>query len=127
LTDLVVDYIRHEGIAVLGSIALSIADNVAVGARDPQLLLEDIRRLDVTGVDAVVLSACVQMPSLAAIQTVEDRLGLPVTSAAICTTRKMLTALGLEAVAPDAGYFLSPKNLTEGTLGKERSNPSQAA
>jgi hypothetical protein len=39
----------------------------------------------------------------------------------------MLTALGLEAVAPDAGYFLSPKNLKEGTLGKERSNPSQAA
>jgi maleate isomerase len=127
LTDLVVDYIRHEGVAVVDSIALSIADNVAVGARDPLLLLEDVQRLDTAGVDAVVLSACVQMPSLAAIQTVEDRLGLPVTSAAICTTRKMLTALGLEAVAPDAGYFLSPKNLKEGTLGKERSNPSQAA
>jgi maleate isomerase len=127
LTDLVVDYIRHEGIAVLDSIALSIADNVAVGARDPLLLLEDIRRLDVAGVDAVVLSACVQMPSLAAIQTVEDRLGLPVTSAAICTTRKMLTALDVEPVAPDAGYFLSPKNLTAGTLLKKRTNPSQAA
>jgi maleate isomerase len=127
LTDLVVDYIRHEGIAVLDSIALSIADNVAVGARDPLLLLEDVRRLDITGIDAVVLSACVQMPSLAAIQTVEDRLGLPVTSAAICTTRKMLTALDLEAVAPDAGYFLSPKNLTEGALLKKRANPSQAA
>ena len=36
LTDLVVDYIRHEGIAVVDSIALSIADNVAVGARNPR-------------------------------------------------------------------------------------------
>ena len=45
LTDLVVAYIRHEGIAVVDSIALSIADNVAVGARNAQLLLEDVERL----------------------------------------------------------------------------------
>jgi maleate isomerase len=118
LTDLVVDYIRHEGIAVRDSIALSIADNVAVGARDPQLLLDDVQRLDVTGVDAVVLSACVQMPSLAAIEAAQDKLGLPVTSAAICTTRKLLSALALARVAPDAGYFLSAKNIGEGSLAR---------
>ena len=28
------------------------------------LLLDDVTRLDIKGVDAVVLSACVQMPSL---------------------------------------------------------------
>ena len=127
LTDLVVDYIRHEGIAVVDSIALSIADNVAVGARNPRLLLNDVEHLNTTGVDAVVLSACVQMPSLAAIQAVEDKLGLPVTSAAICTTRKMLTALNLEPLAPDAGYFLSTSNLAEGTLMSREPNPSQAA
>jgi maleate isomerase len=77
LTALMVDYIRHEGIAVVDSIALSIADNVAVGARDPSLLLEDVGRINTTDVDAMVLSACVQMPSLAAIQKVEDKLGLP--------------------------------------------------
>ena len=35
LTDLVVDYIVHEGIAVQDSIALEIPDNLAVGRRDP--------------------------------------------------------------------------------------------
>jgi maleate isomerase len=65
-----------------------------------------------------VLSACVQMPSLAAVSRAEDRLGLPVTSAAVCTARSMMAALGLECVAPDAGYFLSPANLAEGTLAR---------
>jgi maleate isomerase len=60
------------------------------------------------------------MPSLAAIERVEDRIGLPVTSAAICTTRKMLTAAGLEPVAPDAGFFLSRRNLDEGVLASRQ-------
>ena len=96
LTDLVADYIRHESIAVIDAIALSITDNVAVGMRDPRRLVTDVERLDTTGVDAVVLSACVQMPSLAAVQAVEDKFALPVTLAAICTTRRMLTALNAE-------------------------------
>jgi maleate isomerase len=116
LTELVVNYIRAEGIAVKDSIALAIDDNIAVGARDADLLLDDVTRLDIGGVDAVVLSACVQMPSLGAIQRAEDRLGLPVTSAAICTTRRMLSAIGLEPIAPNAGYFLSPDNLKETSL-----------
>lgn len=110
LTDLVVDYIRNEGVAVVDSIALSIQDNVAVGRHDPADLLPALDRLDVTGVDAVVLSACVQMPSLSALERAQDRLGLPVTSAAACTTRKLLDTLGLLPVAPGAGYFLSPAN-----------------
>ena len=121
LTDLVVSYIRGEGLVVKDSIALAIDDNIAVGRRDPVLLEDDVARLDIDGVDAVVLSACVQMPSLAAIQRVEDRLGLPVTSAAICTTRKMLAAAGLEPVAPDAGFFLSRRNLDEGSLASRQS------
>ena len=36
----------------------------------------------------------------------EDRLGLPVTSASVCTTRKMLEALKLQPVVPDAGALL---------------------
>jgi maleate isomerase len=116
LTDLVVGYIRHEGIEVIDSIALCIADNLAVGRRDPSALAGDIERLNTRGADAVVLSACVQMPSLGVIPRVEDRLGLPVTSAAICTARSMMRALSLRAVAPEAGYFLSEANLEEGSL-----------
>lgn len=127
LTDLVVDYVRAEGIKVVDSIALAIEDNVAVGRRDPDLLLGDLDRLDVTGVDAVVLSACVQMPSLGAIERAEAKLGLPVTSAAVCTTRKMLTTLGLAPVAPGAGYFLSERNVPPGTLASRIGATASAA
>lgn len=107
LTDLVVDYIRDQGIEVIDSIALAIPDNLEVGRRDPMALVNDVDRLNTKGADMVVVSACVQMPSLAAIPVVEDKLGLPVTSAAACTTRSMLRALNLDPVAPDAGFILS--------------------
>ncbi len=116
LTDLVVDYIRDQGIAVIDSIALCIADNLAVGRRDPKDLLIDVGRLNTKGAAAIVLSACVQMPSLPVIQQVEDKLGMPVTSAAVCTARSMMRALHLDPIAPNAGYFLSAKNLPTGTL-----------
>lgn len=107
LTDLVVDYIESEGITVKHSIALEIPDNLEVGARDPLALVEIVKDLDIEGVDAVVLSACVQMPSLAAIQVVEDAIGLPVVSAATCTTYRMLKELGLAPIVPNAGRLLS--------------------
>lgn len=110
LTDLVVRYLESEGIAVVDSVSLGIEDNVAVGARDPFLLLRDVERLGTSGADAVVLSACVQMPSLPAIEAVEDKLGLPVTSAAICTARAMMLTLGVDPVADGAGYILSKRN-----------------
>ncbi len=107
LTELVVDYIEHEGVQVVDCISLEIPDNLAVGARDPRALIDISRRLDTARADAVVLSACVQMPSLASIQPVEDRIGLPVISAAVCTTHQMLEKLGLPTVAPKAGALLS--------------------
>jgi len=110
LTGLVVDYISQQGIRVVDSISLSIPDNLEVGRRDPMALLNDVERLDTRGADLVVLSACVQMPSLPAIPLVEQKLGLPVTSAAACTTRAMLRALELEPVAPDAGFLLTAAN-----------------
>ena len=94
--------------AVGHAIALGIEDNFAVGARDPMALLDDIERLDLSHADAVVLSACVQMPSLAAIERAQDRLGLPVITAATCTARTMLERLGLEPVSVGAGFALSP-------------------
>lgn len=107
LTDLVVAYIEAEGIVVSSHRCFEIADNLEVGARDPMKLCADVESLDLSGVDAVVLSACVQMPSLPAIQIVEDRLGLPVVSTAICTVRGMLDRLGLEPIVPEAGALLA--------------------
>lgn len=107
LTQLVVSYIENEGVAVQDWLALEIPDNLEVAAQDPANLLEHYRKLDLTGIDALVLSACVQMPSLPSIQKVEDQVGLPVVSAAVCTTHQMLKRLGLETRVPGAGALLS--------------------
>jgi maleate isomerase len=107
LTEMVVDYIENEGIGVLDWLALEIPDNLEVGAQDPAQLLEHYKKLDTSGIDALVLSACVQMPSLPSIQKVEDELGIPVVSASVCTTHQMLKALDLEARVPSAGALLS--------------------
>jgi maleate isomerase len=109
LTDKVVDYLEHQGFEVLDSIALEIPDNLEVAAQDPMNLLEIYKRLDLTGVDVLVASACVQMPSLAAIDLLEKATGLPVTSAAVCTTWEMLRKLGLSTRVPMGGQLLSGK------------------
>ena len=107
LTELVVDYIEHEGFEVLDVMSLEIPDNLEVGARDPRAPIELSKKLNLANCDALVLSACVQMPSLASIQPVEDRVGIPVLSAAVSTTFQMLQTLGLRTVAPNAGALLS--------------------
>ncbi len=110
LTQLVCDYIEAEGIEVQDRVALEIEDNLEVGARDPMLTLDSLPNLRYAGVDAVVLSACVQMPSLGAIPEAERRTGLPVVSASVCTTFQMLERLGLKTLAPDAGTLLSGRH-----------------
>lgn len=107
LTQLVVDYIRHEGIEVHDFVALEIPDNLDVGRHDPQRLLEIYKRLDRGGIDAFVASACVQMPSLPILQRLEYEIGLPVISSAACTTHQMLDRLGLERRVSGAGALLS--------------------
>ena len=107
LTQLVVDYIEAEGFEVQDRVALEIEDNLAVGRRDPMALVDIAGRLSMANVDALVVSACVQMPSLAAIPQVEARAGVPVVSAAVCTAFRMLEQLGLPTVAENAGALLT--------------------
>lgn len=107
LTQLVVDYIENEGIAVHDFTALEIPDNLDVGRHDPERLLEIYKGVDVTGIDAFVASACVQMPSLQIIDRLEQKLGLPVVSGAVCTTHQLLDRLGIERRVPGAGALLS--------------------
>lgn len=107
LTKLVADYIEYEGIKVNDTISLEIPNNLEVAAQDPMNLVEIYKNLDTKDIDVLVLSACVQMPSLKAIQAVEDECGIPVISAAVATTHQMLTALGLEPKVPNCGSLLA--------------------
>jgi len=112
LTEKVVAYIESEGVEVVDRICFEIPDNLEVGRRDPMQLAEDVKTLNTANVDAVVLSACVQMQSLSAIEPVERRLGIPVTSTAVCTVRTMLDLLGLEPFVPNAGRLLAKPELS---------------
>ncbi|WP_150301304.1 maleate cis-trans isomerase family protein [Pseudomonas profundi] len=107
LTELVVDYLRNEGFEVPSWRALEISDNLDVGRHDPALLPAIVAEMDLAEVDVVVLSACVQMPSLPAVAAVEAMTGKPVVTAAIATTYAMLKKLELEALVPGAGALLS--------------------
>lgn len=107
LTQMVREYIEAEGIQVLDAVALEVADNLAVGRLDPGQLPAIARGLACEGAEAIVLSACVQMPSLAAVQRVEDELGLPVITAATATTFEILQALGQEPAIVGAGRLLA--------------------
>ncbi len=106
LTALVVAYLEDAGIHVVDALSLAVPDNLDVARLDPRNLREHWKDLDLTGADALVLSACVQMPSLPSIQAVEDVVGIPVLSAATATTHQILTRLGLDPVVPDAGRLL---------------------
>ena len=107
LTKLVIDYIEAEGVEVVTHKALEISDNLKVAEHDPAELPGIVAGLDTSNVDAIVLSACVQMPSLASVAKVETLTGKPTLTAAIATTYMMLKALDLEPVVPGAGALLS--------------------
>jgi maleate isomerase len=116
LTRLVADYIEDAGIEVGDAVSLEVSDNQAVAALDPEGLKTHWKHLDLRNCDALVLSACVQMPSLPAIEEVERQSGMPTLSAATATTWAILRALELEPVAPAAGALLrsAPRTVVPG-------------
>lgn len=107
LTRAVVEYLEAAGIEVVDALSLEVPDNLTVARLVPRDLHEHQRRLDLSRADALVLSACVQMPSLDAIQSVEDEVGIPVLSAATATTYRILQELGLPPTVPGAGRLLN--------------------
>ena len=69
-------------------------------------LVETVKQLSTANADAVVLSACVQMPSLAALDIVQQTLDVPVLSTAAATVFAILRALKLPTEVPAAGDLL---------------------
>ena len=109
LTASVAEYVEGCGITVTDTVALNVVDNLEVARLDPMELVGHAKAMDTSTADGVVLSCCVQMPSLPAIPLAEQELGLPVLSAATATVHGLLTALGREPVVPDAGALLATK------------------
>jgi maleate isomerase len=108
LTQAVVEYLEAAGVEVVDSLSLEVPDNLAVARLDPADLRKHRQELDLSRAEALVLSCCVQMPSLPSIQPVEDEIGIPVLSAATATTYRILQELGLPPEVPNAGRLLAP-------------------
>lgn len=106
LTATVCSYIENEEIEVVDSISREEPDNLKVGQLDQDELVELAAQVDTSDADALVISACVQMPSLRALAEVQRRSPIPVISAASATVWKMLNELGLDPTVPNAGALL---------------------
>lgn len=107
LAELVVGYIESEGIQVLDWAALEVADNAEVGCIPGDRVLQAARGLHRDDAQAMVISACVQMPSLDLVATAEAEFGLPVLSAATAGAYVLLRELGLPTELPQAGRLLA--------------------
>jgi len=120
LAEQVVAYLESEGFEVLDWAALEVGDNAEVGCIPADRVLKAARGLNRSGADALVISACVQMPSLELISPAEDEFGLPVLSAATAGAYTLLRHLRLPAVLPGAGHLLAAEQ-------PARSGPPRAA
>lgn len=107
LAQKVVDYLEAEQIKVTSWVALEEPDNAAVARIPGERIMAAARTLDLTKADALILSACVQMPSLSLIEPAEAEFGLPVLSAATATAFTLLHRLDLPTVLPGAGRLLT--------------------
>jgi maleate isomerase len=108
----VVDYLEAEQIEVTDWVALEEPDNAAVAHIADERILAAARALDLTKADALILSACVQMPSLPLIEVAETEFGLPVLSASTATAFTLLRRLELPTALPGAGRLLQKEDET---------------
>jgi maleate isomerase len=108
----VVDYLEAEQIEVTDWVALEEPDNSAVARIPGERILVAARALDLTKADALILSACVQMPSLPLIEVAETEFGLPVLSASTAAAFTLLRRLDLPTVLPGAGCLLQKEDET---------------
>lgn len=107
LAEQVVAYLEAEGLEVVDWAALEVGDNAEVGCIPGDRVLDAARGLDLSSADALVISCCVQMPSLPLVAGAEREFGLPVLSAATAGAFCLLTALGLTTEISDAGSLLA--------------------
>jgi maleate isomerase len=127
LAERVVEYLRAEGFDVTDWRTLEVGDNAEVGCIPGERIMDAARSLDLSGVDALVLSCCVQMPSLNLIERAEQELGVPVLSAATAGAHSLLRALRLPVNIPGAGSLLRADSDSRRTSGLGAQSPGDDA
>ncbi|OUC78091.1 maleate cis-trans isomerase family protein [Gordonia lacunae] len=115
LAQRVVSYLEAEGVEVVDWRALEVEDNAAVGRIPGDQVLAAARSLDLRDADALILSCCVQMPSLPLIGDAEREFGLPVLSAATAGAFSILRALRLPTTIDGYGALLNSPDATAGS------------
>jgi maleate isomerase len=113
LAEKVVHYLAAEGFEVADWRALEVEDNREVGCIPGKQVMDAGRSLDLSGVDALVISACVQMPSLPLVESAEQEFGLPIISAATAGAYSILRVAGLPLDVPGAGSLLRRDSLVQ--------------
>lgn len=106
LAEQVVAYLEAEGLEVVDWRALEVEDNHEVGRIPGERVLDAARSLDLSSADALIISACVQMPSLDLVEAAEQEFGIPVLSAATAGAYSILRSTGLPVDIPGAGSLL---------------------
>ncbi|MFE5474107.1 maleate cis-trans isomerase [Nocardia sp. NPDC056541] len=102
----VVAYLEAEGFSISDWRALEVEDNTEVGCISGDRVMDAARSLNLAGVDALVISCCVQMPSLPLVDAAEQEFGIPVLSAATAGAYSILRSLDLPVAIPRAGSLL---------------------
>lgn len=111
IAEKVVAYLEAAGVEVVDCKALEIADNAEVGRIPGERVMAVASGLDLSAADALIISLCVQMPSLDLITEAEERFGLPVLSAATAGAFALLRRLQLDPVLEGAGRLLDGRSL----------------
>jgi len=88
------DFLEANGFTVLGMDYLNCVDNVKVGWMTPQVPYEQVKRVFVSGADAIFVS-CTNVRSVEIIKTLESDFGRPVVTSTQASMWAALRKLGI--------------------------------
>ena len=109
LTEYVCNYLKNENINIVYSYSLSVDDNLKVSELEQDKLLEYVTLVP-KDVDVIVISACVQMPSIDIISKAEKITGKRIISTSTATVYQLFKTLKINYVKTSTygSLFSSP-------------------
>jgi maleate isomerase len=97
LTNLVEAYLVKNDINVSYKYFFNEPDNYKVGQLDQYQIRNYIEEKNLTNIDTIIVSACVQMPSINVLQQIEDEFKIPAISTSSCTAKLLLDKLKIDS------------------------------